>query len=638
VNINDTDSFVRVLIDSAPFAIHIWDKDLKIVDCNQALVSLFKLSDKQEYLENFNAFSPEYQPDGSLSKEAALRYIKKAFSEGPQRVSWTHKASDGELIPSEMTLVRVDYGSDFFVAAYVNDMTEIKKTLSKLEAVIRNYKGVIWSVDENGIITTFNGRYLKTIGVEPSFLEGKPISAARLKNRHVDIIENVEKTFREGAQDWIGEIDGGVFRSHTIPLYDGERITGVVGSTDDVTEMVRLQQKLEDQTLKLKEALSAAKAASRAKGEFLANMSHEIRTPMNAIIGMTSIGKAAADMERMKYSFTKIEEASKHLLGVINDILEMSKIEAGKVELAPVEFDFEQLLSRVVNVVSLRAEESEIKLSVYIDGAIPVFMFGDDRRLAQVITNLLGNAVKFTPENGTISLNAYFIEEENGVCTIKISVEDTGIGISPEQQARLFQAFHQAESSTSRKFGGTGLGLVISKSIVELMGGTMEVESEIGKGSKFAFTVKMKRGEEKQKVLPEDTGTNINGIFDGRRVLVAEDVEINREIILALLEPTKLLMDFALNGVEAVQMFSQAPGKYNMIFMDVQMPEMDGLEATRTIRALDVTEAKTIPIVAITANVFKEDIDKCLESGMNGHIGKPVDLDDVIRHLRRHIK
>ena len=526
MNINEADSFVRVLIDSAPFAIHIWDKDLRIVDCNQASVSLFKLSDKREYLENFNDFSPEYQPDGSLSKEAALRYIKKAFSEGAQRVSWTHKASDGELIPSEMTLARVDHGSECFVAAYVNDMTEIKKTLGKLEV----------------------------------------------------------------------------------------------------------------RTLKMKEAQSAAKAASLAKGEFLANMSHKIRTLMNAIIGMTSIGKAATDMERMIYSFTKIEDASIHLLGVLNDILEMSKIEAGKVGLTPVEFDFEQLLQRVVNVVSIRAKESGQKLSVYIESAIPVFLIGDDRRLAQVVTNLLGNAVKFTPENGTINLNAYFIGEENGVCTIKISVEDTGIGISTDQQALLFQAFQQAENSASREFGGTGLGLVISKSIVELMGGRIEVESEPGKGSKFAFTVKMKRGEEKQKVLPEETGTNINGVFDGRCILLAEDVEINREIVMMLLDPTKIAMDFAVNGVEAVQMFSEAPGKYDLILMDVQMPEMDGLEATRIIRALDVPEAKTIPIVAITANVFKEDIDKCLESGMNGHIGKPVDLDDVISHLRRYIK
>jgi len=316
----------------------------------------------------------------------------------------------------------------------------------------------------------------------------------------------------------------------------------------------------------------------------------------------------------------------------------MSKIEAGKVELAPVEFDFEQLLQRVVNVVSLRAEESELKLSVYIDGAIPAFLIGDDRRLAQVITNLLGNAVKFTPEYGTISLSAFLIEEENGVCTIKISVEDTGIGISTDQQTRLFQAFQQAESSTSRKFGGTGLGLVISKSIVELMGGKIEVESDTGKGSIFSFTVKMKRGQEKQKELPEDTRTNINGIFDGRRILLAEDVEINREILQVLLESTKIMIDFAENGVEAVQMFSDAPGMYDLIFMDVQMPEMDGLEATRNIRALDVPEAKTIPIVAVTANVFKEDVERCLESGMNGHIGKPVDLDDVISHLRRYIK
>ena len=229
--------------------------------------------------------------------------------------------------------------------------------------------------------------------------------------------------------------------------------------------------------------------------------------------------------------------------------------------------------------------------------------------------------------------------EENDVCTIQITVTDTGIGIRPEQQSRLFQPFQQAENDTTRKFGGTGLGLSISKKIVEMMGGEIRVESELEKGSAFSITVRMKRGEgnirepEQSLDAPPD---NID-IFAGHSILLAEDVEMNREIVLTLLESTGLSIDCAENGVEAVRMFSEAPEKYEMIFMDVQMPEMDGYEATRRVRAFDTPGAKTIPIIAMTANVFREDVEKCLEAGMNGHIGKPLDFDEVLRYLRLYL-
>ena len=519
----------------------------------------------------------------------------------------------------------------------------------------------------------------------------------------------------------------------------------------------------------LNSTMHSLEEASKAKSVFLANMSHEIRTPMNAIIGMVSIGESSPDTDRKNHSFLKIKEASTHLLGVINDILDISKIEAGKFDLSPVDFDFERMLKRVVNFACFRIDEREQNFSVYVDRHIPKILFGDDQRLAQVVTNLLSNAIKFTPEKGSIVLHTYFMGETDGVCVIKIAVKDTGIGLSPEQQVKLFHSFEQADSGTSRRFGGTGLGLAICKNIVEMMDGKIWVDSELGKGSTFAFTAKIARGKTKERTRSEEIdwakirilavdddkyvlqdfegivkkfgahcdtassgaealelirqngvynlifidwkmpgmdgiqlteelkkeasktgdafvimisaadssyvagtakqagvnkflqkplfpstisdmiyeyfateekrekieGNNTGGRFEGYTILLAEDVEINREIVLTLLEPTGLVIDCAGNGKEAVRMFSEAPDRYDLIFMDMQMPEMDGLEATRRIRKLP--GAENIPIIAMTANVFKEDMENCREAGMNRHIGKPLNFDEVTEVLRTYL-
>ena len=647
-----------------------------------------------------------------------------------------------------------------------NEMTQnIRAVAARLEAVISNYSGIIWSVDRNNVITLFNGLYLNKLGMTPSSVEGKKLDVARQTNRYLDIIANVDKTFNEGPQDWHSEIDGNIFRAHTTPIFDEKgTAVSVVGSIDDITDMIRLQAELES-------ALEKANAASRAKSNFLSNMSHEIRTPMNAIIGMTTIGRSASNIEKKDYALDKIEGASSHLLGIINDILEMSKIEAGKFELSVVEFSFEKMLQKVVNVSSFRIDEKKQKFSVHYDKKIPNTLLGDDQRLTQVITNLLSNAVKFTPNEGSIWLDAFLEKEENGILTLRFEVKDTGIGISKEQQTRLFASFEQAESSTSRKFGGTGLGLSISKHIIELMNGEIWVESELGAGATFFFSVQIKRGENRKTNLllpgvdwsnvrilavdddPDildgfnsiaeqfkiviDTATNgeealsciknnkpydllfvdlkmpgMDGIelshkiksrgedhsviimisaaewnmvesearnagitdflpkplfpstvaacinkyirssdsaeennkiteqinFHGRRLMLAEDVDINREIVLTMLEPLELEIECAANGKEAVNMFSADPARYDLIFMDLQMPEMDGLEATRIIRGLNSAKAREIPIIAMTANVFREDIEKCLEAGMNDHLGKPLNFDEVIEKLRRYLK
>jgi signal transduction histidine kinase len=391
-------------------------------------------------------------------------------------------------------------------------------------------------------------------------------------------------------------------------------------------------------------ALEQAVQASRAKGNFLANMSHEIRTPMNAIIGMTAIGKIAEDINKKDYAFEKIENASTHLLGVINDILDMSKIEANKLELFPVTYSFEEMLQKIVDVISFRTDEKHQELTIAIDKKIPRFLTGDDQHLAQVITNLLSNAVKFTPERGGICLSAKLLEEKGGLCTLQIEVKDSGIGISEEQQSRLFSSFEQADSGTSRKYGGTGLGLAISKSIVELMGGKIWLDSEQGKGSTFCFTIKILKADDAgagHSNKAEEEGEQQAAIekFENFTILLAEDIEINREIVLTLLEPTGIKIDCAENGKDAVEKFTFSPNKYNLILMDLQMPEMDGYEATMEIRKIEqkITR-KPVPIIAMTANVFKEDIEKCLSAGMDDHVGKPLDIKELTKKLRKHLQ
>lgn len=378
--------------------------------------------------------------------------------------------------------------------------------------------------------------------------------------------------------------------------------------------------------------------ASRAKSDFLSRMSHEMRTPLNAVIGLALIAAASDEHDKMRGCLSRIESSSKHLLGIINDILDFSKIEAGKLQLDATAVTLSDNIDFVLSLMRPRAREQGQRIDVSLHGITHHRFMADSLRLNQVLLNLLANAVKFSHQSGVIRLDVCEAEHADGWSVYSFAVYDQGIGITPEQAARLFRPFEQADASTSRSYGGTGLGLVIAKSLVEAMGGAMTLASEPGQGSVFRFTIRalVCTAGCDTCAAPHADGDVVCYDFGGKRALVVDDVDINREILLELLGTTGLVMDEAANGQEAVERFcASPPGYYDVVFMDVQMPVMDGFTATRQMRASPHPDAARVVILAMTANVLKEDVEQALAAGMDAHLGKPIVLETVMSTLAR---
>ncbi|MDR0323800.1 MAG: response regulator [Treponema sp.] len=823
------EALTNVITEANPLAYILFNEEMNVLDCNSMTLKLFECPDKQTLMTNYwKQFVPEYQKNGYTSIEFSRMMRDKVLLKNNTVYEMLHQTANGELIPVENTLSLLSFENNNYFISFKYDLRNTRKLtenihaqsellkirLEQQEMLADIAKGLIGKEDirkmietaleklglylraDRIVIISFNREKKSTNNEYIWYSKKAPLLAENTTFPHqlitgsfpeelssISISPVINRSLAAGSGDdfrLLADINVGGFIWSS--LYVEGRLWGVLsveqcGERREWTDNEQIFVSMTASTIsgaivreiynkRLNEALMQATVASKAKGEFLSNMSHEMRTPLNAIIGMTIIGRNAQNINQKDYALDKVKNASNHLLGVINDVLDMSKIEANKLELSSIEYNFEQMLQRVITMINFRMYEKNHKFLIDIDSNIPCFITGDDQRIAQVITNLLSNAVKFTPNGGEIRLDALMTEIYGNECELRIEVKDNGIGISPEQQKDLFTAFGQADSGTSRVFGGTGLGLALSRRIVELMDGRIWIESKLGSGAKFIFTIKVHSsektlasllnpdinhastnilvisGEEKVRDLfirtlnslnincdatadaseasdmiqknynlyfidsyvygingfefaekireknknafvimlvsvsewsdmketaidggidkhlikplfapmiidcinenlnclhEEGSSGDSSGEFNGKHLLLAEDIEINREIVISLFEGTGMFIDCANNGQEALEMFKLSPEKYDLIFMDLQMPKMDGLEAARHIRAFEAKrgeQAKRVPIIAMTANVFKEDIDNCIAAGMDDHIGKPINFDEIFEKTR----
>ncbi|MCL1793133.1 MAG: PAS domain S-box protein [Oscillospiraceae bacterium] len=927
---------VRILLDATPLCTHFWNQSGELIECNREALKLFRMPSKEEYIRRYDELVPEFQPDGRPSKETADMLLQKTFAEGTQRFEWMRQLPGGEPIPVEVTLVRVDYKGEPLVAGYTRDLREQKQMLSevnesaaKLKAVVSNHPGTIWSVDCDNVITLFDGRYLSEIGVKPDFIEGKNLDLARQKNRHLDIIDNVQKTIAGKAQDWISEIDGKMFRVRTSPICDEEgNITGVVGNTDDITEIVQLQHELKSalakaeatqatissmfdlnphiiilfdskfrvidcnpaaikfmnfdtkeemlngfvarmiasippfqpdgrpsvplperlmqtvkdgvvdfeteliingltrifnvelkkipyendfavvgyvidmtevyereaelakaqelnklQLMKLDLMIRATKiglwdmevikddpvnpenifmwsdefrdmlgyfdkndfpnllgswsdllhpedkertlaafekhlldntgrtpydieyrllrkngeyayyhasgetirdengdalrvagslmdvtemknillntekhrieaeAANQAKSAFLSTMSHEIRTPMNAILGIIEIQLQNDLLEdEMKEALGKVYISGDMLLGIINDILDLSKIEAGKLELIPEKYEIASFISDTAQLNMMRIGSKPIEFELDVDVNLPVFLIGDELRVKQILNNILSNAFKYTSK-GTVKLSVSSepIEDAEEMTALIVSVSDTGQGMTKEQVDKLFDEYSRFNMEANRSTEGTGLGMNITRNLIRMMKGEILVESELGKGS--TFTVRLPQGLVDDQVLGVQMAENLHQFRTNSSraqmkraqisrepmpygsVLIVDDVETNIYVAKGLMAPYELKIESADSGFAAIEKIKHGK-EYDIVFMDHMMPQMDGVEATRILRDMGYNH----PIVALTANAIAGQADIFLGNGFDDFISKPIDvrqLNNVLNKLVR---
>ncbi|MDR1665021.1 MAG: response regulator [Clostridiales bacterium] len=708
----------QLMLDTNPLACRLWDKNINLIDCNDAAVKLFNLKDKQEYIDRYFELTPEYQPDGRQSRAKIKAMVREAFKLGACQFEFTYQMLDGTPLPTDVSLVRVPYGDGFVVAAYSRDLREHIKMMSEIaqrDKITQTINQIADIMLRSGP-EVFNDTLYKCMGMMARAIDAdrmyifknhteneklyctqiyewsenaKPFQNTALTvNLYYD--ENAPETrkiLQRGeyfhtlirdmpASDRAQYEVQGILAIMLIPVFIHNEFWGFVGFdnchseqlfTENDESVVRsgsilianallrneYVKSIHDASAELETALAAAETANSAKGDFLASMSHEMRTPLNAIIGLSEIALDDVSLSEDSVSnLEKIHNSGSTLLSIVNDILDVSKIQSGKFEITPNVYDVPSMINDAVIQNVLRIGSRPIRFVLNIGGDMPASLLGDDLRIRQIISNLLSNAIKYT-EEGCVELS-FSHERDGDFVWLSIRVKDTGIGIKPEQLEHLFADFVQFGTSQKHKAGGTGLGLSITKSLTEMMDGTVSVESVYGEGS--VFTARLRQRFVNEKVIGPEVAKNIGGLqyspgklnrggnkrqiqLPYARVLLVDDNITNLDVAKGLMRPYGMRIDCVTGGLDAVNAVRDEKVKYNAIFMDHMMPETDGVEATRIIREEIGTDyARSVPIIALTANAVAGSEEMFFRKGFQAFISKPIDINKLDSVINRWVR
>ena len=656
VRVQESEENFRLVTETAHDAIVMLDSPGKVTVWNSAAERMFGLSRDQATGKTLaQLIAPPTQAatyTALASPQDDLDFAKGITIELPVR------DSRGREFLVELSISRFLQRGAQRTVCIMRDISERKQQ----ELVLQNLRGdlqatldavpdLLFELDLNGVYHAYHSPRTELLAVSPNQLIGNTIFEALPPDAasvcHAALQEANDKEFSDGKQlvidlpigrKWF-ELSVAKKQSAfgTVPHF--VVISREVTQRMEAMEILRhhqaeLERKVAERTDELLVAKTAAEAANISKSAFLANMSHEIRTPLNAITGMSQFIRKEGLTPTQTHRMDQLETASLHLLSIINDILDLSKIESGKLNLEEKPLRLDRLVSNVVTMVHDKAAAKKLNIKTEIEAMDGEFV-GDTTRIQQALLNYASNAVKFTDE-GAVTLRVLCMEETEQDALLRFEVSDDGIGISDSAQGRLFEAFEQADTSNTRQYGGTGLGLAITKKLAELMGGSAGLHSEVGHGSTFWFSVRLKKLD-RPSDAPSDTHQNAQALireqFSTLSVLIVEDEPVNREIGILYMEEVGLHVDTAEDGLQAVEM---AKGKqYGLIFMDMRMPHMDGIEATRTIRKLP--HYQDVPIIAMTANAFVEDRDQCLAAGMSDFITKPAQPMEVYAAMCRNL-
>jgi signal transduction histidine kinase/DNA-binding response OmpR family regulator len=646
------DERMRIMFDAMPLGANIHNKNFDFFDCNEAAVSMFGLSSKQEFREKFFSLWPEYQPDGQLSSEKMAQFDKKVFTDGYCRFEWTYQNPKGELIPGECTLVRVKHDNEFILAAYMRDLRELKtsfeqiyeseQSLNILSNMLNGLDAMIFvTVPDTGEILFVNDQMKREFNIKD---EGIGLLCYEVFEKGMNGICDFcpcsrlhEEPDRIITWEKRNEKTKRIYRhaDRYIEWQNGKIVH--IQYSIDITEII--------------EAKELAERSNRSKNQFLSRMSHEVRTPMNAILGITEIQMESETLSPdTKEALCEIYNSGYLLLGIINDILDLSKIEAGKLELTPSVYDVPSLINDTVHLNVIRYDSKPIEFILYVDENIPSKLYGDELRIKQILNNLLSNAFKYTDE-GEISLSIAVKYDTQGArdITLLFSVSDTGQGMTAEQLDILFDEYTRFNMEANSTTEGTGLGMSITKQLVIMMNGDISVESEPGKGT--TFTVCLPQGNVDAEVLGREVAENlmqfrVDKVEQMRkgprilreympygRILIVDDVETNLYVARGLMTPYGLSVETATSGFEAIEKIKGGL-TFDIIFMDHFMPKMDGIETVRIIRGLGYMH----PIIALTANALAGQAEMFMENGFDGFISKPIDIRQLNASLNKLVR